>query len=136
MSLSMSLILVSESGNCQAVALEHDGKAGVWLPEDMARGVLADSKELDATKKLVEDLKAQKVLKDERILVVKEALAASEEAEKRAIMNLDTALQAKQAAEEKLNKWYRKPVFLITVGIVLTIGLEVGAVKVIQASSD
>lgn len=126
-------ILAPNNCFCQAVRVEHEGKVGIWMPDEMAQKVLADVAELEATKKLVEDLKSSISLRDERITLKDDAIEASEKAEKKAIESLAVAIQAKEEAEKKLKVWYRHPAFWATMGIVITVGLEVGCVKLLQA---
>jgi hypothetical protein len=126
-------ILYASKIHAQAVPLEKDGVSGVWMPSDMANKVLADVSELQLQKSLKLEMDSLLKIREERIVAFKEALDASEAIEQRTMKAMDDALKAKEEAEKKLNAWYRSPVFWAIVGGVVTVGLEVGAIKLFQA---
>jgi hypothetical protein len=128
-----TVILQANNSYSQAVELENNGIQGTWLPDDMAKKVLADVVELKIQKDINKEQDTLLRLRDERILALKEALEASESSEKRTMDAMDAAMKAKEDAENKLHVWYRHPVFWAVMGCVLTVGLEVGSVKLVQA---
>jgi hypothetical protein len=128
-----TVILQANSSYSQAISLEHNGVQGTWMPDDMAKKVLADVSELKIQRELVLKLQSNLDIRMERITALKEALVASESSEKRTMEAMGAAIQAKEDAEKKLHAWYRHPAFWAVIGCVLTVGLEVGSVKLVQA---
>lgn len=126
-------ILYTSKIHAQAVPLDKDGVAGIWMPSDMANKALADVSELKLQKDLNSKMYSLLKIRAERITALKESLEASEAIEKRTMEAMDDALKAKEESEKKLNAWYRSPVLWAIVGGVVTIGLEVGAIKLFQA---
>jgi hypothetical protein len=126
-------ILQANSSYSQAISLEYEGVQGTWMPNDMAKKVLADVTELKIQKDMNVEQDNLLNIKSERILALKEALVASESSEKRTMEAMDAAIQAKEDAEKKLHVWYRHPAFWAVIGCVLTVGLEVGSIKLVQA---
>lgn len=130
------LILSGSSVWGQSLKLKYEGQDGFWFPRDMALEILADVKTNKLLKLEVEELKLQLDTRLERIEQWKEALHQSEVVEERFRAAMELAFTERDEAEAKLEVWYRHPAFLITVGAVGTILLEIAAVKVLQAAGD
>jgi hypothetical protein len=128
-----TVIAQANNSHSQAIELEHEGVAGTWMPDDMAKKVLADMSELKLQRDLNDQYKYILDIRSERIDALREALVASESSEKRTMESMTAVIQAKEEAEKKLKKWYRHPAFWATIGCVLTVGLEIGAIKLFQA---
>jgi hypothetical protein len=128
-----TVIFQANSSYSQAISLEYNGVQGTWMPDDMAKQVLADVTELKIQRDMNVEQDNLLNIKSERILALKEALVASESSEKRTMEAMGAAIQAKEEAENKLHVWYRHPAFWAVIGCALTVGLEVGSIKLAQA---
>lgn len=136
MGLILATALVSSFALAQSVPLVHGGKEGVWLPLEMSAQILADVKASDLLRLEVGELKLQLSTRLERVEVLKEAVRQSEIAETRERQLRTFAIAERDKARKDLKRWYRHPLFLILVGVVGTVVLEVAAVKIITASKD
>ena len=125
--------LTAASGSfAQAIALDHEGVPGVWMPFEMAKMALADGEELRLTKPLVKDLELQVSIKEERIVTLKSALSSCEDSKKISTGALDSAIKLQKEAEGELKKWYRKPgwwVFISAAGVLLLEGIGFGVAR-------
>lgn len=132
---STIFLVLAFAGSCwsQSLPLTHNGQEGIWFPAPMAKLILSDVKELEVTRDLVTDLRAKLDFKEERIVALKEALAASESSEKRMTATVAQAIADRDAATKKLNKWYRHPALWASVGVVLTVVLEVVIIQIVGA---
>jgi len=111
----------------------HGGLEGVWYPLDMARAFQADAEELVERRFQIEDLKKRLAIKDLRIGAYKEALGFEMQAMEKALSALQASEERAQTAEARQDAWYRSPALWVTVGVVLTVVVEVAAVKTFTA---
>jgi hypothetical protein len=119
----------------KAFEFEVEGVAGVWMPSAMAKLALASAEELAVQKVVIAEQSALIAIKDERlgikdqrILQVKEALQLSIQAEERTKAVVEAAVRGQREAEEALDAWYRSPGFLLSLGGLGVIVIEVGAI--------
>jgi hypothetical protein len=119
----------------EAVPLEVEGVRGVWFPEGMANRVLSEVEALDDCRSLSIELEELVSVKEDKIEKLTLALEYSEEAENAAVNSLEVVLSERDAEREKAEKWYRRPVVLIVVGVIVGIAGTVGAAKLASIDS-
>jgi hypothetical protein len=102
----------------------------------MAAQILADVKTNKLLKLKVGELKLQLDTRLERIEAVKEAEAQSRVAEERERELKELAFTERDEALEELTKWYRHPAFLVSLGVAVTILVQMGSLKLYQVVSD
>lgn len=110
-----------------------NGREGIWIPKDMANAIFSDINLVPKLERKVNDMDSLLTLRMERIENLKLNLSLAEKAEESAFKSLSEANLRAEKAESKLKVWYRNPLFLISVGIILTVGLEVGSIAVIKS---
>jgi len=110
-----------------------NGVDGVWVPKWMANDIFSDIKLVPKLEKKIEDMDSLLLLRSERIENLKIGISWAEKAEMSAYSALAASDTRAQKAESKLKVWYRHPLFLISIGVVLTVGLEVGSVAVLRS---
>jgi hypothetical protein len=135
-SLILCTVLVSSSAWGQSLKLKYEGRDGLWFPQDMAAQILADVKTNKLLKLKVGELKLQLDTRLERIEAVKEAEAQSRVAEERERELKELAFTERDEALEELTKWYRHPAFLVSLGVAVTILVQMGSLKLYQVVSD
>lgn len=118
----------------EGVVMEHDGKAGLWLPLEAHRAILADLRELPERRNEVHLLDEKLRLRIEQVSDLRIAVVAATEAQKIAVAALDAAEKGRAAAENRLDAWWRAPAFWVAVGVVAGLGLTLGAAKLAQAN--
>jgi hypothetical protein len=104
---------------------------GFWVPDDITRELLADAAELEHVRKALKD---SRDAIDALYLVVDSQHVkglADGEVMKSLRLELDASLERENATQAKLKAWYRRPAFLIGVGIAA--GLIVPTVIVVAA---
>lgn len=138
--IALTVFMVSSPGYAQSVRLEYKGQSGVWFPDDIANKILADVETIPLLKKKIE-LSAG-ALSDNEATV--ERLRLMSEVERNysdgLYKSVESALQAyDQAVEEnerlrqlKTPLW-KHPAIWFTVGVVVSVGLTVGAVQIVKA---
>lgn len=131
------LLLVSINSSAEEVEeakdLVLDGKEGVWLPKSMADRVLSEVETVPLLEKKISDLEALLSIRSERIENLKVGISWAEKAEEGAYKALFESDRRAENAEKKLNSWYRHPAFLISLGCVLTIGVEIGSISILKS---
>jgi len=134
--LAVSLLLAPTAAAepPEGVVMEHDGKAGLWLPLEAHRAILADLRELPERRAEVHLLDEKLRLRVEQVSDLRIAAAAATEAQKVAVAALDAAEKGRAAAENRLDAWYRSPTLWIAIGVVAGLGLTLGAAKLAQAN--
>lgn len=120
----------------EIISLEHGGVKGIWTPLERSRLILADVKELEIRRKEVVDLKLQLTIRQERVDVCHERILKERRISDMSIEAVSSAEIRAEKAEAKLNKWYRHPAFWTVCGVVLTVVLEVAAIKILHVSAD
>jgi len=125
----------------EVVAMEHNGKPGVWVPLETSQKMQADIEEFLKIKERTSLLETRLELRADTISGLKTMLEISKQIEENANTTAITALKAQEAAiaeaakiKNSKNPWWKHPALWTTIGVVLTVGLEVAAVKVIQVA--
>lgn len=131
-----TVLLVSNSAWSQSLKLEHEGQNGIWFPEDMAAEILVDVKTTKLLKLKVGELELKLDTRLERIKAMKEAVIQSKVVEDRERQLKELAFTERDEAREKLTAWYRHPAFLISLGVAVTVLIQLGSVKLYQVVSD
>lgn len=114
-------------------ALEHNGVRGFWFEREVALDMLADLSELPIRVREIAMLVEQLDIQDMRIERLDQMLALERSAAVAATDGLQQVEERAREAEQALDSWWRSPAFLITVGLVGAILLEVAAVFVLTA---
>lgn len=115
--------------------LEHDGAAGLWLHEAVARCMLARYALLPAFARHVRLLEQRVRLSDERdALRAREVALAGREADV-AREALEAALRRAREAEEVRDAWFRHPALWAAVGAALAGALVAVAAYAVAAAS-
>lgn len=124
----------------EAFELKVQGAKGTWFPSAMTRQMLAKIEQLKELNITIDGQDALLVTKDERLAIkdqritqVKEALALSIKAEARMEAVVLAAVRGQREAEEELDSWYRSPGFLLSMGALGVVIIEVGAIVVYKA---
>lgn len=102
----------------------------------MAAEILADVKTNKLLRLKVGELELKLDTRLERIDALKEAVKHSKIAEDRERQLKELAFTERDEAVSKLSVWYRHPIFLISVGIVATVLVQIGSIKLYQTVSD
>lgn len=123
------------SENRRAV-LDHEGDSGIWFHLEVARCMLGRLKALPLYAQRVSLLEQRLEISDERTTLLKEHIQLAEQGEKRAVDALDESERLRRQAEERLDAWFRHPVFLMGTGAVLVIAIEVVAIVVFEKVSN
>ena len=110
--------------------IEHDYESGVWFHLDVARCMLGRLSSLPLYAHRVSLLEQRLEISDERASLLRKQVDLAEQGEQQAVQVLEKAEAGRRRAEEKLNAWYRHPVFLMGAGAVLVIALEVAALAI------
>lgn len=116
--------------------LDHGDDSGIWFHIDVARCMLGRLKALPLYAQRVSLLDHRLEISDERTTLLRQQTKLAEQGEKRAVGVLDESERLRREAEEKLDAWYRHPVFLMASGAVLVIAIEVVAIVVFEKVSD
>lgn len=124
----------------EAVRVNINEIEGAWMPMWMARQMQSDVEQFQIMRPAIEKqetllkLRVERLdIKNERIIQTKEALQLSMDAEERTKGIVEAAVRAQRQAEEDLEVWYRQPAFLISVGAVSIILVEVGAFLIFKS---
>jgi hypothetical protein len=102
----------------------------------MASQILADVKTNKLLRLKVDELELKLDTRLERIEAMKEAVKHSMVAEERERELKELALTERDEARAELTKWYRHPVFLISLGVAATVLVQIGSMKLYQTVSD
>lgn len=132
-SFAPALVQGQKHDTTQAFELEVQGAKGTWFPSDMTRKMLAKIEQLKALDVTIAEQDAlittrdeQLVVKDQRIVQVKEALQLSIQAEARMAAVVLAAVRGQRQAEDDLDAWYRSPGLWAGIGVLGVVILEVG----------
>lgn len=88
-----------------AVTLEHEGAAGVWLPENMAREILADAEELRVRRSELDVCYRKSEVQSERIKTLTNMHDAAKATADAASEQLDRAVRGREQAERDKDGW-------------------------------
>lgn len=133
-------LMLSRCGtaHAQAVELAHDGKPGMWLPADEARKVLGKAEEADALARTVRLQTEQLTVRGEALDHAREHVKALEgalETGDGVSLRLEKSLalyaEREQDMRDRLDAWYRSPIFLVGVGVGATVLVQVAAVMLL-----
>lgn len=120
-----------------AVALEHEGVQGLWMPEEMSRSIQADIEELQRLRVVLERQSAKIEMNRERIANMLEILELVRAEREFAVNALDEAIKGRREAEEARDAWYRSPELWSAVGAVVGVTLVLVAAELVpEARSD
>lgn len=122
--------------NPVAVKMDHLGNPGVWIPEAKAKALFADAEETISLRLQIAEMDALLATREARILNLKGMIADSQAITEKAKLIMGDALTMQRDAEIRVNKWYRHPVLWLTVGVVVTVLIQVGGAKVMDAVLD
>jgi FtsZ-binding cell division protein ZapB len=137
----MAFVSASIDGHCQAIDISYNGQEGTWFPLDLSRKVLADVEELRLVRPKVQLLSDSLQLKVDVIENLRIAIEASKDSEKRMEEQIRLLYEDRQRLEDEVDKVrkqknpvWKHPAVWFSVGVVVTIGVIVGAVQVIDIS--
>jgi len=99
--------------------VEVNGVTGIWFRADVAREMLADLTELPLVRTRVQLLEGRLEIRDDQISSLRSVVELSQAAEERAVNALDEAVQARRAAEDARDAWYRSPILWTSVGMII-----------------
>lgn len=116
--------------------LDHGGDSGIWFHLEVARCMLGRLKALPLYAQRVSLLEQRLEISDERTTLLRQHIKLAEQGEKRAVGALDESERLRREAEERLDAWFRHPVFLMGTGAVLVIAIEVVAIVVFEKVSN
>lgn len=112
---------------------DYKGVHGVWFHLEVARCLAGDVKELaklraDTIPKL--ELRIKET--DEAMALIREQLKLSVAEGQAASKAIEAAVRGRREAEEDMNAWYRSATFLIGMGVLATVVVEVALVLVFR----
>ena len=102
----------------EAIVLDVDGVEGIWMPTAMSQRVRLDAALVPHLRLKIEKLETKLDIRQERLESAKESFATAEKAKNQAILATKEAMNHSTSLEKELDAWYRKPGFLIGVGVV------------------
>lgn len=111
---------------------QHEGVDGFWFEGHVARCMLSRLTLLDRLSSRVRLLEERYTLSSDRDARQRRLVALADEAASRATEAHSVVTRRWREAEEALNVWYRHPLFLVTVGAVAIIALEIAAFLIYQ----
>jgi hypothetical protein len=109
----------AQSEGPRRATVEVNGVTGIWFRADVAREMLADLSELPLVRTRVQLLEGRLEIRDDQITSLRSVIELSQAAEERAVNALDEAVQARRAAEDARDAWYRSPVLWTSVGMII-----------------
>lgn len=112
-------------------ALEYQGRPGFWFERSVALDMLADLSELPIRLREIQMLMEQLDIQDMRIERLDQMLVLERSAAVAATDAFQQAEERAREAEDALDAWWRSPLFLVAVGVVGTVLLEVAAILVL-----
>lgn len=138
--IALIVFMVSSQGYAQSVSLEYKGQDGIWFPDEMANKILADVETIPLLKEKIE-LSAGALSDSEAIV---ERLRLMSEVERNysdglyrsaesALQAYDQAIEENERLRQLKSPVWKHPAVWFTVGVVVSVGLTVGAVQVVRA---
>lgn len=118
-------------GQPEPARLSNGTTVGMWFPMPTARLVLCEVQELRLRRQEAALYGREVEIRDQMELLLREQVGLAVLAEDRLKAVVSASERRARDAERDRDAWFRAPWFLVTVGIVLTIGLEVAAVAVL-----
>jgi hypothetical protein len=106
---------------------------GVWFHPDLARCMLLRLRLLPEYARGVELMEQRAALVEARTALLREQVAVAEREAALARETLSTQVERARRAESRESAWFRSPVFLVGVGVALTVLVEVAAIAVLNA---
>ena len=129
--LSMSLVAntaMAEDEEESEAIMERNGVPGFWFERTFALEMLESLREFEILQYEIRVMEHQLSLRTDQLERLRESLSLERETSDRLTTELETAQQRAIEAEQRRDKWYRKPAFLISMGVIITLVLEIGAV--------
>jgi hypothetical protein len=105
------------------VAMEHDGRPGVWTAASVMACMVRDLQELSLVWDRLELLEAQLELRDEQVTTLRRSVQLGLEAEERLQNAIEHAEAGRHSAESRLDVWWRSPALWVGVGVVVSTAL-------------
>jgi len=120
----------------KSVEMNLDGEPGVWIPLAMSKKIQLDVELGLVMKEKIALQGTLLAIRSERITACQEAKAEAVKSEQAAFDGLEDAYKEAEAAKKELGVWYRHPALWVAVGIVLTVGLEIGTYQLVTAAAN
>lgn len=137
-SLIFTILIMMFSGSVfsqeKAVSLDLDGAPGVWTPLKISQQIKSDLEELKIRKAQIHTLKLTLNIRSERLKVYQDKVELEERIAQQAILQAKKSDNQVKQIKKKYNTWYRHPLFLVGVGVLSTIAIQVVAIKTLEAS--
>ena len=107
-------------------SVTHQGQAGLWFHVDVARCMAERLSVLPLYAERVRLLEQSLQLRDERHQLALRQAEIAERGEQVAVAALETAERRAREADERASRWYRHPALWFVLGVVVTVGAQVG----------
>jgi hypothetical protein len=124
------------AGECRSevpsAQLAQNGVNGMWFPMPLARCLLERITVLPLYAERVRLYGERLVLSDRLTAIVREQTVLAVREADLARGALEAAVRRAREAEEDRDRWYRSPTFLVCLGVVSTVLLEVAAVLILK----
>lgn len=117
-----------ETTENRSTVLSVNGSSGVWFHQAVARCILTRLQTLPLLITRVRLLEERLVISSERHTLRGRQVALAVDEASQARDALEAAIREARAEREASQRWYRHPAFWLSVGVVITIGLEAVAI--------
>lgn len=114
--------------SCPELAAIESRDGGVWFPRATSECMLQRLNQLREAVPYIRMLEQRSRLTNERDALQVRRVALAEEQTQVATEALEEAVERARSAEESRDAWYRHPALWFSIGVVITIALEVAAV--------
>jgi len=108
------------------------GAAGIWFAMPVARCLTSNLEALPLYAERVAQLQLRIEAGGALTLILREEVTLAERQAESAAQGLEHAIRIAREAEEDRDRWYRQPLLLIGLGVVLVIALEVTIVLLLH----
>jgi hypothetical protein len=115
------------------VALEYQGKPGIWLSLEKHRLILADARQFPKYRERVALLESKLALSAANKADLRTSLDLAVESRDQAVGAIEAAVRGRREAEESRDAWHRSRVLWFGLGFVAALAVTYGAVKLIEA---
>jgi len=120
----------------KAISLEYEGEEGMWFPSDMVSDMLFDIELARVLQTKVDVLEERVRAKEDRIILWKDINKKSEEKQLETMKILDKSIEKYEKMDLAKNKWWKHPALWVSVGVVLTVLVQVGSTQLFKAIDD
>ena len=135
-------ILLSSECFAQSVPVRVDGVDGVWFPKDMASRVLAEVEELALVRAKLSLVEAKLEIHLDSLNSLKNFKELQDRHIEDLSVTLEQVIHQKEEVEKsfkeykaKKESFLRHPALWFSIGSVVTVGLVVGAVKILDVTN-